>query len=200
MRKILLLTGIYIIIVLPGVFAQSQPLQNQKKSTRFQSYNSLVLLNGSQTVSGALQSVNGIEMGSFFIGAGVGIDFYRIRSVPLFIDIRHTIGKGKRKFFGYTDLGYHLPWASGVNPGDSWASERDFAGGIYADFGLGYLVAIGKNDALILSAGYALKHMSETVIYDQICTDPWPGISCGPSINSYEYRFNRLSLKVGWRF
>ncbi len=160
----------------------------------------MVLLNGSQTVSGALQSVNGIEMGSFFIGAGVGLDFYRIRSVPVFADIRQTIGKGKRKFFGYADIGYHLPWASEGNLGDTWASERDFAGGFYADIGLGYIAAIGKNDALVMSFGYSLKHMSETAIYNQICTDPWPGIICGPSINSYEYRFNRLSLKVGWRF
>jgi hypothetical protein len=178
------------------LFSQSQPLQPKQKNTRFHSYNAIALLTGESGVSAGIQSVNGIEWKSFFVGGGVGFDFYGIATTPVFLDLRKTFGKGKNKFFAYGDAGYNIAW-----PGSSSisfnSSEQEQKGGFYGDVGLGYLVGFGKKDALILSAGYTFKSLTDNLVAYPLCT---PGVVCEPITDRNEYHFNRISIKAGWRF
>ena len=75
--------------------------QTTKQKVFFHSQEQLGLLNGNGAVSAGMQSVNGLEMGNWFAGLGVGIDFYRYRSVPLFVDVKRyfKIANGNRLFF-----------------------------------------------------------------------------------------------------
>ena len=178
------------------LYSQSQPLQPKLKNTRFQSYNAIALFTGESGVSVGIQSVNGVQWKSFFIGAGLGFDFYGISTTPVFLDLRKTFGQGRNKFFAYGDAGYNIAWPGSIS--ESFNSTlQDPEGGFYSDIGMGYLVGFGKNDALILSAGYTFKSLSDNLVTYPPCL---PGVVCEPITERNEYRFNRISIKAGWRF
>jgi hypothetical protein len=171
----------------------------QKKSYKFHSINSLSLLNGENEVSGGLQSVNGFQKGNWFAGAGVGLDYYIHRSVPVFADVRYEFGKSKNKFFAYADAGVNFQWVENyvysgpiifdgpiVNPGK-------FQDGFYTDAGLGYIVNFKNAGALVLSLGHSRKTLRQDITY----TDWRTGQS---TTDIYRYKFNRIAVKVGWRF
>jgi hypothetical protein len=179
------------------IYAQDQPLPAKLKNTRFQSYNTIGLLTGDQTVSGSIQSVNGVQWKSFFVGAGLGVDFYRIGTTPVFLDVRKSFGRDRKNFFVYGDLGSQIPWPGNGQTLIGSSAENDLNGGLFIDIGMGYLVGFGKNDALVLSAGYSYKTLSETVFACPMCL---PGVPCEPQIGQYAYKFNRLSFKIGWCF
>lgn len=179
-----------------GLFSQSQPLKPKQKNIRFHSYNSIGLLTGEQTVSTGIQSVNGVQWKSYFIGAGLGFDFYGIGTTPLFLDLRKTFGQGRKKFFAYGDAGYNIAWP-GTNNTSFNSSLQEEKGGFYSDIGIGYLVGFGKNDALILSAGFTFKSLSDNLVAYPLCM---PGVICEPFTERNEYHFNRISIKAGWRF
>jgi hypothetical protein len=173
----------------------------QKKTInyKFHSINSVSFLNGENEVSAGLQSVNGFQKGNWFAGAGVGLDYYIYRSVPVFADVRYEFGKKKNRFFGYADAGVNFAWVEDymyngpiifdgpiVNP-------EKFQDGFYSDAGLGYIVNFKKTGGLILSLGHSRKTLRQDVTY----TDWRTGHS---TTDIYRYKFNRIALKVGWRF
>src|SRR5215208_3876452 len=84
----------------------------QKKSTayKFNSINSISLINGDNATAGGLQSINGFQKGNLFAGMGIGLDYYLYRTVPLFADFRYEFGKNKNKFFAYADGGINFDW------------------------------------------------------------------------------------------
>lgn len=178
------------------LFSQSQPLQPTPKNTRFQSFNAMALLTGEQGAGFGIQSVNGVQWRSFFVGAGLGFDFYGISTTPVFLDIRKTFGQGKNKFFAYGDAGYNIAWPGSFSESFNSALQNP-GGGFYSDIGMGYLVGFGKRDALILSAGYTFKSLTDDQEVYPIC---FPGGLCEPVIERFEYRFNRITIKAGWRF
>jgi hypothetical protein len=180
-----------------SLFSQSQPLQPKQKNTRFQSYNAFGVLTGESGVSVGIQSVNGVQWKSFFIGGGLGLDFYGIGTTPVFLDMRKTFGKSKRQFFVYGDLGAQFAWPGRFEAYDGSNEKPDLRGGLYTDIGLGYLAGIGKNDALVLSVGYTYKTLTEKIMAYPLCL---PGVPCEPTQAEDIYRFNRISLKIGWRF
>jgi hypothetical protein len=178
------------------LFSQGQSLQPKQKNTRFHSYNAIALLTGESEVSAGIQSVNGVEWKTLFIGAGVGLDFYGISTTPVFVDIRKTFGQGKNKFFAYGDAGYNIAWPGSFSESlNSTLQEPE--GGFYSDIGMGYLVGFGKSDALILSAGYTFKSLSDNLVAYPLCL---PGVVCEPTTDRNEYHFNRITIKAGWRF
>jgi hypothetical protein len=195
MKKILFL----LMVCLGNVallFSQSQPLQPKQKNTLFQSFNAIALIAGEQGAGFGIQSVNGVEWKSFFIGAGIGLDFYGISTTPVFFDIRKTFGQSKNKFFAYGDAGYNIAWP-GSFPENFNSKLQDPEGGFYSDIGMGYLVGFGKRDALILSAGYTFKSLSDNLVAYPLCL---PGVVCEPTTDRNEYHFNRITIKAGWRF
>lgn len=171
----------------------------QKKSDnyKFHSINSLSFLNGENEVSAGLQSVNGFQKGNWFAGAGVGLDYYIHRTVPVFADVRYEFGKNRNKFFAYADAGVNFVWVEEVFNDEPiiWegSSSSKFYNGVYTDAGFGYSIAMKKAGAFVLSLGYSHKTLREDVTYtdwrtQQLTTD------------IYRYRFNRIAVKVGWRF
>jgi hypothetical protein len=171
--------------------------QEKKSSYSFESYNSIGWLGGDETVHGLVQSVNGVSRGPVFAGLGLGIDFYRVRTVPLFLDLRYRYGKGKNKWFAYGDAGYHVPWDNGSDVFLKGGAEQSFTGGLYYDAGIGYQLGLTKKGALFFSAGYSEKWMSEQVTIVPFC--PGPGL-CEPRIEYFDYKFRRFSFKLGWKF
>jgi hypothetical protein len=174
--------------------------QEKKPKLRFESYNAMGTLFGNATVHGQAQSVNGFSKGPWYLGLGVGLDEYRLRTVPVFADIRYRYGNRKSKWFAYADLGYSIATNATTGLEGSYYMDRNFNGGLYYDAGLGYQISMTKKGwGLFFSAGYCQKFASEIAK-----TYLWqPGILPLPAeteAERLEYRFSRISVKIGWKF
>ena len=174
--------------------------QKKEAAYKFHSINNLSLLNGDNEVSAGLQSVNGIQKKNWFAGVGVGLDYYIHRSVPLFADVRYEFGEGKNKFFAYADGGINFHWIKEFyndfpDPFIDWNAgySNKYYNGLYTDAGLGYVVNMKKNGALVLSLGHSHKSLKRIETYKDWRTQDWIK-------DIYRYRFNRIALKVGWKF
>lgn len=186
-----------LIVMVNTSSAQQKTLPSQ---WQFHSINNVGLLEGETGSAFQLQTINGAQYESWFGGVGLGLDFYRIRSIPLFADIRKEFGKGNNKLLVYADMGINFSWATDQQK-TSYMPNDKFSNGFYSDLGLGYKVAAGKKNALILSLGYTYKKTVES--YDQVYDDPgfiWTLTFQNNGIEKINYSLNRLTLKIGWEF
>lgn len=175
------------------------PLKAQKKknSFNFHSINSVALVNGSNSVSAALQSIAGFSGQHLFVGAGAGLDYYLYRSIPVFLDLRYEWGKRSNKLFAYADAGINFNWVQEefIYEPIIWNgnSSNSFHHGPYTDAGFGYAVAMKKGNALILSLGYSHKRVKERITRTDWRTQEW-------QTDHNIYGLNRIMIKAGWRF
>lgn len=172
--------------------------QDGNKKLRLQSISSVGLLNGYAGHSLALQTILGANYQHSFVGAGVGVDYYRYRSIPLFIDMRHEFGKSKRNLFLYGDIGYNYEWVAKrkIEESFTYTLQHRFNGGLYYDAGIGYKFGFNKSDALLLSAGYTFKKL-QSEVGSGVCPVIGP---CYDAVQTYRYYLSRLVIKAGWRF
>ena len=182
---------ILVLLVMTTGFCFAQ----QKNATgpwRFQSINSVGLLEGQTGSAFQLQTINGASYRSWFAGIGLGLDDYRFRTIPMFVDVRKEFGRSSKKFFLYADGGISFSW---VTDNEKMAySNEHFSNGFYDDFGLGYKMVLGRNNALQCSLGYSYKNITDTYSSEYISTPPIP------PPDKINYSLNRLSIKLGWSF
>ena len=161
-------------------------------SCGFQSLLQGGLLEGAAGPSWSLQTINGVHYKSWFAGIGVGLDYYTMRTIPLFLDVRKEIFRKNRTPFLYADGGIQFDWLK-TKEKRGWGSS-EYDRGFYYDVGAGYKLGFGKRDALLVSAGYTMKALREELVVNPQCNEP----PCNPDY--YNYTFKRLSFKVGWQF
>ena len=167
-------------------------------SCGFSSINQAGLATGEKGSYFLAQTINGFRYKTWFVGAGLGLDTYKSLTVPLFLDLRRNIFNKSVTPFVYADGGMQF---SAEKTSDKNAfSNTDYSTGLYYDLGIGYQVGLKNRHALLMSAGFSVKNTTErvTVNYGDIVCVTYP---C-PSgyVNTYKYRLNRLSLKLGYRF
>lgn len=164
----------------------------------FHSVNNIGLLEGEAGSSFQIQTINGAQYKSWFGGIGLGLDYYRYRTIPLFLDIRKEFGNGSNKLFLYSDMGVNFCWLTD-NQKMNYYLDDQFKNGMYADFGAGYKIGLGKSDHdhLLLSLGYSFKKLKETYDAPEYFYPPAAGPASKDEIN---YSLNRLSIKIGWEF
>nr|WP_168420872.1 hypothetical protein [Escherichia coli]NKQ99695.1 hypothetical protein [Escherichia coli] len=75
-----------------------------QKQTKYYLIPQAALLNGDHACNAQLQLVGGIQKKQWGFGAGLGIDYYKVRTIPLFVDTRFFFGK-ERQYFSYFNLG-----------------------------------------------------------------------------------------------
>jgi hypothetical protein len=135
----------------------------------------------------------GIRKRTWLLGAGIGIDDYHTRSVPVFVDVRKQLHARINTPFAFADAGYHFLWEKDEKK-DFF--ELDSEGGLYYDLGIGYQFSIRKKLKLSLSGSYTGKHFSRT-----INRHPWRSMFPSPeTIHTYEYKLSRATLKLGLGF
>lgn len=162
-----------------------------------------VLLNGDQSVSGQVQLVAGMEKKQWNIGLGTGIDYYKVRTIPLFIDLRACLGKA-RSLFAYADLGTNIAWPLESQYRKTWTitgnSLSSFNNGFYGDWGIGYSLKGQQRKGIVISLGYSVKtiteHYKELTYW--IVPFPQPG-SAQDRERKLDYTLNRITLKLGVR-
>lgn len=161
----------------------------------------VALLNGSSTTSTQIQLAGGLVKDNWHFGLGAGIDYYELRSVPLYTDLRYHFGKEKKAFV-YANIGYNFSWVQKMDDrmGIIFPTPNTFkhTGGLYTDMGIGYDIKIGKHQALALSTGFSMKQMREE--YEELPFWPWPRTTQNdPTIRRFDYTFKRLSFKVAYQ-
>jgi hypothetical protein len=163
------------------------------KAWVFHSFNQIGLLEAETGSAFQIQSVNGMQYKSWFGGFGVGLDYYRFRSIPFFLDLKKSFQNDGNGLFLYADGGIHFLW-----PLDSQKTyaEAAYKNSFYADIGMGYRLLLVRKTSLLFSAGYTYKKVVEQ--YPVNC-DLWFG-PCHATTDRYDYDLNRLSIKIGVSF
>ena len=172
---------------------RAQQAEKPKQKTcgcKFTSINQVGMVAGEASDSYQLQTVNGVSYRTWMVGAGIGIDGYRYRSIPLFLQLRKEFTLSSNALFIYNDIGLNYPWVKDQQK--QFYGPSDYKHGVYYDGGLGYKLVL-KKQSLLFSSGFSLKEMSEDRSY---MTCPFAG-PCFQSKNVYHYSLKRLSFKLG---
>ncbi len=190
-----------ILIMIVGIVSAQQ--MNSVKPWQYHSINNVGLLEGETGSAFQLQTINGVNNKSWFAGVGLGLDFYRLRTIPLFADFRKEFGKNNNKIFIYSDFGINFSWVTDQQKMNYFQNDK-FHNGFYGDWGLGYKVMVNRKNNFLLSLGYSYKKTVETYTNNQIYFPPANFNDPGSQLNDQEqkinYSFNRLTIKIGWEF
>lgn len=171
-------------------------LHAQKKPA-FSTQNYIGIVTGEAQTEFQLQTINGVKWDKWFAGIGSGIDWYYIRSIPVFASVnRSFFQKGKRSILASVDAGVNFPWNETIYydfpPYDSKQKS-----GLYYAGSFGYKFGVGKSDnAIFMQLGYSFKKLGEIIKVPIFCLVP----PCPESIEKYDYRLKRISFRVGWGF
>jgi hypothetical protein len=173
---------------------QEQPAK-KGCSCAFSSIIQIGALAGVKGNEALIQTVNGIRYKTWFVGAGIGIDYYSIKSFPIFLDVRKDYSDKMSTPFVYADAGIHLPRERRVVQ-NQWF-EDDYSNGFYSGVGLGYKIAMKKLNKLLITSGYSYKKVERINKYTSGCGGTSPCYQDHANYISYLHRF---SVKVGWQF
>lgn len=96
------------------------------------------------------------------------------------------------------DAGYNFNWSpsSTRSRWNDFVSDK-FLPSTYLETGLNYKTFFkNKRDALLFHLGYGYKRLKEEKELPGTCLIP----PCGTYVEHYDYKMNRLSVKIGWEF
>jgi hypothetical protein len=162
----------------------------------FRSSFAVALINGSASTSYNVQTVHGIILNKSFVGLGVGIDYYKLRTLPLFLELRQEFGKGRKHFLVYGDGGRSIDWLTEKSKEFfRWQSAVNYKGGWYYDVGVGYRIHL-KENALILTTGYSYKEVKRDESYDNCIF----GGQCINESETFLYKMSRISVRAAFQF
>ncbi len=186
-KKTLLIITFFMLIA-NNLFAQI----SHKKQIKFRSYNEAGLSVGANANAVFINSVNGFEKKKFFLGLGMGADFYYHTSIPVFLQGNYTIPLQKNALQLITGAGMNKP-VNKPNPKYESAGAAEYSTGYYFSSGIQYLVKL-KTHTIYFGTGYIEKQMLKE--FDMSLIDPSTQIS----VSSADLRFKRIYLKAGIRF
>ena len=162
----------------------------------FYSANQVGLLEGDAGSAFMVQTVNGVAYKSWAAGVGIGLDKYRDRSIPLFLQVKKSVFEKKLPLFLYADIGINMLWRTKDERGwQSWQNRNDNVG-LYFDGGAQYQWAITQRQAILFSVGYSEKqYSSETYVPAPCINGP-----CPEQHNTWHFTYRRIAIKAGWKF
>jgi hypothetical protein len=163
-------------------------------------YPEIGLLNGDHSASAQVKLTGGIQKNRWMFGLGTAIDYYKIRTVPVFADVRYAFGK-KANYFSYANFGADFVWPLETQYSQRYImglyTENTFNSGIYADLGVGYAFKGDKKQGLVISIGYSLKTLSSA--YSEVVYKEFPPYGIEYRDRRSDYTLNRLVLRMGVR-
>ncbi len=189
-----------LIIFTSCLFIVSASAQSKLPITKHYLFPEVGLLNGDHSTSAQVKLTGGIQKSGWMFGLGAAIDYYKIRTVPVFADMRYSFGKNAN-YFSYANLGTDLVW-----PTETQYSQRlimgiitknKFNNGIYADVGLGYAFKEEKKQGLVISIGYSVKTLHSS--YQETVYKEFPPYGIEYRDRKLDYTLNRLVLRLGVR-
>ena len=174
-------------------------------SWKFRSDNYAGFAAGEMGSYGLFQTINGLYRGPWFLGLGTGLDYYRFRSVPVFLSVTRDLPVFHKRNGFFLDLngGVNFAWYHpdamefGVVSG-TWSP------GIWGNAGLGYRWKFSErtDKGLLFKASYGIKELSE---HDK--EGPNPCFYCGliypgnsNTSTDYTYKNRMWLLSIGFQF
>lgn len=190
MKRILLLY-----VLLTGCFAT---LQAQQKKAQWYVQPGVTLLNGDKYASVAVNAFTGIHYRQWYWGVGTGIDYYKVRSIPLMAEVKFERSQWKTAPFLYARAGYNAAWALDHQHTTYYGIYRQnsvYNNGGYVAVGVGLQLLRVGNNALAVTLGYSTKSLDE--LYDEYV---WTGTRSVPTTRKLDYTFRRLDIGLSYRF
>jgi len=166
-----------------------------QQKTSFSSQNYVGITEGEAGTSFQLQTINGLRYETWFGGIGTGLDYYYLRSMPLFFSLSKSLNNKKRSFFISGDAGINFPWAAKSEYYSYYGIQKYFPGAYWAS-GIGYKIGLRGNDALLFTIGYSYKRLKGESEYELPCLNP----PCPVNKDRFDYNLKRISLRAGWMF
>ncbi|MFN8255524.1 MAG: hypothetical protein U0W24_07540 [Bacteroidales bacterium] len=163
----------------------------------FYNHTTLGLLIGSSTneesASFSFQSVFGYSFNRFAsVGLGVGVEKLRTEIIPLFVSFRSVLGERFNAPVVSIMTGYSFPMNKNKEAADNYdQTDYSYTGGFNFGVDLGIYCHRTQNRAFTITAGYRYQYVQET----QKLVYWWEN-----STETNTYRFNRLSVKIGFLF
>lgn len=160
------------------------------------------LLEGEQGSAFQFGFTGGLKFKTWTTSIGSGLDYYGIRSVPLYLNVQKKLYNRQQSPFAYISGGYHFPWLANQHQVDWapwWGGETKTSGGLYYGAGLGYQLPAFKNAALFFAAGFSYKQYVDEIATPTMCIG-WRTGPCPESNEKFTYRLRRLSVTTGLRF
>lgn len=165
----------------------------QKKKIKFHSINQFAMVGGESQTNSAFQTINGITFSYWFTGIGIGVDNYRYKTLPLFIDGRWFFGDDKNGFI-YGDIGYNFPMKNKPGKEIPYYNSYHFTGGVYTDIGIGFRTKFIKKSSFLFSLGHSYKQLKTKIGITAAC------VECQPYLYNYKLGYGRMVLKTGVEF
>ncbi len=179
----------FIITLFVFFLISSANAQSKTEKTAYYFIPQVALLNGDNATSAQVQMTGGIQKKNWMLGIGTAIDYYKVRTVPMFADLRFCFGKN-RAIFSYLDLGTDIVW-----PLESQNNYRWDGNGLYNDIGIGYAFGGQKKKSIVVSMGYSVKKVAES--YKEIIYREFPPYGGESYERRLDYTLNRLVLRLG---
>jgi hypothetical protein len=186
MTKVLI-TG----LILFSCFAAYSQKSNTNKIS-FGSVNQVGVVTGVDRDALIVQTINGISYKSWSAGVGIGIDGYSERTVPLFVDVRKSIGSGYSKPFFYVDGGVNFGWLNFIQR-ENHSFPQYQQPSMYYDAGMGWNIPIGDKTGFIVSAGYTIKQLKG----ERNNFGPMIGGQLHEYKEKFENTYRRIIIKLG---
>lgn len=127
---------------------------------------------------------------------GLAIDYYYLRSVPVFFEIQGALGRQPRHFFAYAGGGLNLAWPTEQERnmgGGGWGIITPVAhgSGVYSQIGVGRTLGKVRGRGFALRLGHSFKSFSES--YTERV---WNGGSWAEATRTHQYRLGMLDLSL----
>jgi hypothetical protein len=192
MKKKLMLLSTAIVILATNSEAQ----QKKVKKYHFVSTVSTGVLEGEAGPALQVLASAGLGNKNWSLAAGAGIDYYRIRSVPIFISAKRNLGPGSAGFFLQADAGINPVWFQPEVTRFDNVVWRDFKPGFYWQGLVGYGLKLGTHkNQLQFGLGYSYKRVKEIRDVSVVCISP----PCNPVREEYDSYLRRLNFRIAWQ-
>ncbi len=182
-------------LIIAALFPALSFSQAKKPGSSLNSIVSVGVVAGESAAKPLFQAATGLVYGRYFTGIGVGLDYYKFKSIPLFVDWRVDFDR-KRMAFVYANGGYNFPFDN--HSSFNWVAKTtdEFRGGLFMDAGVGYSIRLNSVNRLLISTGYTLKSIRNKVGYISCPILP----PCFEEFYTYKYNLGRITTKLSWEF
>jgi hypothetical protein len=167
---------------------------NAQKKVRYTGSIESGILKGDRPASTFVYTTHGVAYKQYAFSLGSGYDFYPLRSLPLFIDVKRRFNGNQIQPFIQAAAGVNFtsPNSSDAKSYSRYAGDGNFSNGFFAKGGGGFIFRAQKQWNFSLSAGYTYKTTS--YIYTPFTGTPWVW-QLQPVKDIYH--FNRWYVSVG---
>lgn len=191
-----------LILILLCCIATTCSIQAQKKEStkyKFLAIPNFQVLNGAEATSSSIHLYAGLANTHNHFTIGVGIDYYRFRTVPLMLDYKHFFGNKQNKVFAYSSIGYSIPWLLEEQKYRFWngwggmGNLGEYSSGLAYQFGIGYAILNKKQKGFLLNVGMnskSIKERFEQMVFNGTTSTLMPYTKI--------YHLNRLAIGIGY--